>query len=92
MSALAALWDIMEYLLFRAGLGAAWQVRRGSYQSLDLYIWASGGHAAENLFQSFLREAVMSNSGMIRDVHFFTLSIQLFPFRPWRRHAPPKTP
>ena len=34
--------------------------------------------SAESLFQSFLREAILSSSGMGRDVHTLTLSIQHF--------------
>ena len=43
--------------------------------------WAVGGggvrdDSADILFQSFLREAVVSGSGMGGDVHSWTLSIQ----------------
>ena len=41
--------------------------------------------SAEVLFQSFLQEALVSGSGMGRDVHSLTLSIQHFLCRPWRR-------
>ena len=47
--------------------------------------------SAEILFQSFLREAIVSSSGMGRDVHSLTLSIQYFLCRP-RRRPPSKTP
>ena len=41
--------------------------------------------SAEILLQSFLQEALLSSSGMGRDVHFFMLSIQHFLCRPGRR-------
>ena len=34
--------------------------------------------SAEILYQSFLREAIVSSSGKGRGVHFLTLSIQCF--------------
>ena len=43
--------------------------------------------SAEILFQSFLQEALVSSSGMGRDVHSLMLSIQHFLCRP--RHRPP---
>ena len=43
--------------------------------------------SAEILFQSFLQEALVSSSGMGKDVHFLMLSIQHFLCRP--RHRPP---
>ena len=43
------------------------------------------------LFQSFLREAIISSSGMGRDVHSLALSIQHFLCRP-RRRPPSKVP
>ena len=45
------------------------------------------------LFQPFLLEAIVSSSGMCRDVHSVTLSIQHFLCRPRRRppsEVPPK--
>ena len=41
--------------------------------------------SAEILFQSFMRRAVMSSSGMGKNVHAMTLSIQHFLCRPRRR-------
>ena len=41
--------------------------------------------SAQILFQSFLQEALVSSSGIGRDVHFLMLSIQLFLCRPRRR-------
>ena len=40
---------------------------------------------AEILFQSFLQGALVSSSGMGRDVYSLMLSIQHFLFLPWRR-------
>ena len=47
--------------------------------------------SAEILFQSFLREAIVSNSGMGRNVYSLRLSIQHFLCRP-RRRPPSKVP
>ena len=47
--------------------------------------------SAEILFQSFLREALVSSSGMGRSVHSLMLSIQHFLCRP-RRRPPSKIP
>ena len=41
--------------------------------------------SAEILKQSFLREAIVSSSGMDRDVHSLMLSVQHFLCRPRRR-------
>ena len=43
--------------------------------------------SAEILFKSFLQEALVSSSGMGKDVHFLMLSIQHVLCRP--RHRPP---
>ena len=45
------------------------------------------GDSAEVLFQSFLREAIVSDSGIGRDVHYLMLSIQHFLC--WPRWCPP---
>ena len=42
-------------------------------------------NSAQIFFQSFLQEALVSRSGMGRDVHSLMLSIQYFLCRPWRR-------
>ena len=47
--------------------------------------------SAENLFQSFLRDALVSSSSMGRDVDSLMLSIQHFLCRP-RRRPPSKVP
>ena len=64
-----------------------------SVQSLDqLALWRDMREdSAEILFQSFLQEALVSSSGMGRDVHFLMLSIQHFLCRP-RRRPPSKVP
>ena len=51
--------------------------------------WGGGmmDDSAEIFFQSFLQEALVSSSGMGKDVHFLMLSIQHFLCRP--RHHPP---
>ena len=41
--------------------------------------------SVEILFRPFLREAIVTSSGMDRDVHSLTLSIQYFRCRPQRR-------
>ena len=47
--------------------------------------------SAETLFQSFLQEALVTSSGMGRDVCSLMLSIQHFFTQP-QRHQPPKVP
>ena len=47
--------------------------------------------SAAYLFRPFLRMAIMSSSGLGRDVHPLTLSLQHFLCRP-RRHPPSKVP
>ena len=65
----------------------------GSVQSLDrLDHQGDTSHdSAKILFQSFVQEAIVSSSGMDRDVHSLMLSIQHFLRRP-RRRAPCKVP
>ena len=46
--------------------------------------------SAEILFESCVREAIMSSSGMCRDVHPSTVSVQHFLRRPRRRAAHPQ--
>ena len=48
-------------------------------------------HSAEILFQSFLRDIIVSSSGIGRDVHSLALSSQQFFCRP-RRRPPSKVP
>ena len=69
-----------------------------SVQFRPLINWVLGGwgrdiidDSAEILFQSSLREAIVSSSGMDRDVLSLTLSIQHFLCRP-RRRPPSKVP
>ena len=62
-------------------------VQFSSVQSLDrLGYWGEDlrDDSAEILFQSFLQEALVSSSGIGRDVHYSMLSIQHFPCRPQR--------
>ena len=57
-------------------------------QFSPLSFWDVGGRkadSAEILFKSFLQVALVSRSGMGRDVHSLMLSIQHFLCRPWRR-------
>ena len=58
-------------------------------QSLDRFgrLGDTGDDSAEVLFQSFLQEAIVSSSGMDRDVHYLMLSVQHFLCRP--RQRPP---
>ena len=54
--------------------------------------WVMGGgymrnDSAEVLFQSFLQEARVSSSGVGKDVHTLTVSIQHYRCRPWRHLA-----
>ena len=46
-------------------------------------------NSAETLFHSFLQEALVSSSGMGRDIHSLMLSIQHFLYQP-QRHPPSK--
>ena len=46
--------------------------------------------SAEILFESCVREAIMSSSGLCRDVHPSTVSVQHFLRRPRRRAAHPQ--
>ena len=64
-----------------------------SFQSLDrLGHRGDMGHdSAEILFRSFLQEAIVSDSGMGKDVHSLMLSFQHF-FCRSRRHPPSKVP
>ena len=52
---------------------------------------ASGDDSAEILCQPFLQEAIVSSSGICRDVHSLMLSIQHFLWRPLCRN-PPRCP
>ena len=52
----------------------------------------TGNDSAEILFQTFPREALVSNSAMGRNVHFLMLSIQHFLCKPRRRAPPPPPP
>ena len=62
-------------------------IQFSSVQLNSLTDWVPGGDmrdgSAENLFQSFLQEALISSSGMGRDVHSLMLSIQHFICQPW---------
>ena len=62
----------------------------GSVHPLDCFGSSRGGgemrdDSPETLFQFFLQEALVSNSGMGNDVHSLMLSVQHFLCRPWRR-------
>ena len=49
---------------------------------------SSEGHeddSAESLFQTFLREAILSTSGVGKDVHYLMLPVRHFFCRPRRR-------
>ena len=73
------------------------QVQFSSVQSFGRFgcRWGGGGgmkdDSAEILFRSFLQEALVSSSGMGKDVHSVLLSIQHFLCRPQRR-PPSKGP
>ena len=63
-----------------------------SFSPLTVWVVAGCGKgrsirddSADILFQSFLQRAVVNVSGMVRDVHSLTLSIQYFLCRPQRR-------
>ena len=54
--------------------------------------WGGGGQdSVEILFQSFLQVAIVSRSGIGRDVHFLMFFIQYILCRP-RRRPPSKVP
>ena len=70
-----------------------WNFQFSSVQSLDRFGRRGDmrDDSAEILFQSFLQEALVSRSGMGRDIHSLTLPTQHFLCRPQHR-SPTKVP
>ena len=83
----------MYRLLHDSTFSSALFVNYNSFQSLDRLsrLGDIGEDFAEILFQSFLYEALVSSSGMGRDVRSLMLSIQHLLYRP-RRRPPLKLP
>ena len=82
-------WLEVHYLLSGHQSQSVWQSVQLIVLSLDRLgcLGDTRDDSAELLYQSFLQEAIVSSSGMGRDVHYLMLSIKHFLC--WPQHHPP---